>query len=117
MLASASYDRTVQLVRFEKGYSLRSQEGGRLIWYIDGTPVAKGWKPQGTRRFEEWRIILNVTVGGNVCNGQIPTDGCYDLVIHEMGMYKEPPCRWQKFKSNWVHTKEGALNARLSGSA
>jgi len=81
--------------------------GGRCVWYIDGKSVMKAQKPAGTRRFEEWRIILNVAVGGDVCNGQTPSDGCYDLIVHELKMCLGPEGRWQRFDRDWVKTKEG----------
>lgn len=88
----------------------RSREGGRMVWYIDGRPVMKAWKPKGTRRFEEWRILLNVAVGGNVCNGRVPADGCYDLVVHDIGLYEEPHGGWQRFEHDFKHTNEGRPN-------
>jgi len=82
-------------------------EGGRCVWYIDGKSVMKAQKPAGTRRFEDWRIILNVAIGGDVCQGKIPTDGTYDMIVHELKMCLGPEGRWQRFERDWVKTKEG----------
>lgn len=82
-------------------------DGGRCVWYIDGKAVMKASKPPGTRRFEEWRIILNIAVGGNVCSGVLPNDGCYDFVIHELKMCDGPRGSWQQFENDWRKTKEG----------
>lgn len=82
-------------------------EGGRCVWYIDGKAIMKAMKPRGTRRFEEWRIILNVAVGGDVCKGTVPNDGCYDFVVHELKMCLGPDGSWSRFERDWVKTKEG----------
>jgi beta-glucanase (GH16 family) len=82
-------------------------EGGRCVWYIDGKPVMKAERPHGTRRFEEWRIILNVAIGGNVCKGQVPSDGCYDLVVHDLKMCEAPEGGWSQFERDWQKANEG----------
>lgn len=83
-------------------------DGGRCVWYIDGKAVMKASKPPGTRRFEGWRIILNIAVGGNVCSGEVPSDGCYDFVVHELKMCDGPSGGgWQRFEKDWSKAKEG----------
>jgi beta-glucanase (GH16 family) len=79
-------------------------EGGRLIWYIDGKAVMKASRPAGTRRMEDFQVILNIAVGGNVNNGAVPNDGTYDLAVHELKMCDHVP---GKFESDWQRTKEG----------
>jgi beta-glucanase (GH16 family) len=82
-------------------------EGGRCVWYIDGKAVMKAGRPPGIRRFEDWRIILNVAMGGTVCKGQVPSDGCYDLVVHELKMCEEPEGGWPQFERDWLDTRDG----------
>ena len=84
-----------------------SGDGGRLIWYIDGRPVMKAWRPWGTRRMEDFQVILNIAVGGNVNNGAVPDDGTYDLVVHELKMCEGPPGGMEMFEHDWQHTAEG----------
>jgi len=81
---------------------------GRMIWYIDGRPVMKGNIPQGTRRMEDFRILINIAMGGNVCQGKVPKDGYYDLVVSEVKMCEEPPMGgWQAFERSWNSCSEG----------
>ncbi|KAM3498306.1 hypothetical protein MY10362_008362 [Beauveria mimosiformis] len=40
---------------------------GRMIWYIDGRPVMKATVPEGTRPLRDMTVLLNVAMGGNVC--------------------------------------------------
>ncbi|OAL02028.1 concanavalin A-like lectin/glucanase [Phaeosphaeriaceae sp. SRC1lsM3a] len=81
---------------------------GRMIWYIDGRPVMKGNIPVGTRRMEEFRILINIAMGGNVCQGKLPRDGYYDFVISDLMMCEEPPHGgWQQFEQAWGSTPEG----------
>lgn len=78
-------------------------QGGRMVWYIDGRPAMKATVPEGTRRLSEFRIIANVAIGGNVCSGQIPADGNYDLVIHELKFEDLP----SGFDQAWNQAPEG----------
>ncbi|KAH8711830.1 concanavalin A-like lectin/glucanase domain-containing protein [Phaeosphaeriaceae sp. PMI808] len=80
---------------------------GRMIWYIDGRPVMKGNIPLGTRRMEEFRLMINIAMGGNVCDGKLPKDGYYDLVISDVKMCEEPQGGWQQFEHAWNSTPEG----------
>lgn len=82
-------------------------QGGKAVWYIDGNAVMKADIPPGTRRISDWRIILNVAMGGNVCGGKLPRDGQYDFVVHELKMTDEPMGGWGRFGEEWQKTKEG----------
>ena len=76
---------------------------GRMIWYIDGRPVMKVGIPGGTRPMRDFTILLNVAMGGNVCQGQIPKDGAYDLIVHWLAMMDEPEARgWGGFETDWA---------------
>jgi beta-glucanase (GH16 family) len=81
--------------------------GGRLVWYIDGNAVMKASIPEGTRRMSDWRIILNVAMGGNVCGGRLPANGVYDFVVHELKMEEGPSAGWGQFGVDWERTREG----------
>lgn len=78
-----------------------------MVWYIDGKPVMKAGIPDGTRRLSEYRIIVNVACGGNVCAGKVPADGTYDLVVHELRFEDQPPGGWRGFESAWNSAPEG----------
>ena len=82
-------------------------QGGKAVWYLDGHPVMKAGIPEGTRRMEDWKIIINVAMGGNVCQGRIPTDGEYLLVIHELKLCDEPAGGWSTFERDWNAASEG----------
>lgn len=81
--------------------------GGRMVWYIDGRAVMKATIPDGTRRIDDWRIVVNVAMGGNVCQGVLPADGYYDLVIHSIKMLDQPPHGWHGFEGDWRSAREG----------
>ncbi|CAO2650221.1 Nn.00g015130.m01.CDS01 [Neocucurbitaria sp. VM-36] len=95
------------------GFAWIEEEGipewrGRMIWYIDGRAVMKGNIPLGTRRMEDFRLMINIAMGGNVCQGRLPRDGYYDLVVSEVKMCEEPPQgAWQGFEQAWNSTPEG----------
>lgn len=80
---------------------------GKLLWYIDGRPVMKATKPGGTRPMRDFRIIINIAVGGNVCKGRLPPDGVYELVIRDLAMWDWPPGGWERFSKDWDATREG----------
>jgi beta-glucanase (GH16 family) len=82
-------------------------EGGRMIWYIDGRPVMKASRPAGTRRLEDFQVILNIAVGGNVNKGAVPADGVYDMCVHELKMSESVPGGQGRFESDWGFTTEG----------
>ncbi|KAI1501892.1 glycoside hydrolase family 16 protein [Biscogniauxia marginata] len=87
----------------------KSAGGGRLMWYIDGRPVMKNLMPPGTRPIEDWCILLNVAMGGNVCQGKVPRDGAYDLVVHGLQMSEALDGGWERFDQNWHHCVDGAV--------
>lgn len=80
---------------------------GRLVWYIDGRAVMKALMPEGTRRMSDWRIIINLAMGGNVCKGKLPADGAYDFVLRELGIWDAPPGGWEQFGRDFDGTREG----------
>jgi beta-glucanase (GH16 family) len=96
-----------QGVRFDFAWDEDEQGQGKLVWYIDGRPVMKANKPQGTRPMKDFRILINVAVGGNVCQGVMPEDGTYEFVIRELAMWDAPPGGWDRFAHDWKNTKEG----------
>ncbi|KAJ6157304.1 hypothetical protein N7470_004896 [Penicillium chermesinum] len=63
---------------------------GRLVWLIDGRPIMRAEKPPGTRKMSEFRILINIAVGGNVCQGNMPGDGCYEMVVRDLAMWDAP---------------------------
>lgn len=94
------------------GFAWIEEEGipgwrGRLIWYIDGTPVMKGNIPLGTRKMQDFRILINIAMGGTVNKGQLPSNGYYDFVISDLKMCEEPIGGWGAFESAWSSTPEG----------
>jgi len=80
---------------------------GRMVWYIDGRPVMKANIPQGTRRLEEYRLLINIAMGGTVCAKKLPKDGYYDLVVSDLKMCEEPAGGWHQFERDWGVTPEG----------
>jgi len=78
-----------------------------MMFYLDGKPIMKCDKPAGTKRFEGWRVLVNIAMGGNVCNGQVPRDGSYQMEIFALGMRDDPPGGWAGFERDWQHTAEG----------
>lgn len=79
---------------------------GRLLWYIDGRPVLKGTIPPNTRPLREFTILLNVAMGGDVCQGKTPADGSYDMVVHSLFLASEQENGgWAKFESDWNSKK------------
>lgn len=78
-----------------------------MVWFIDGRPVMKASIPVGTRRMEDYRILLNVAMGGNVCQGRLPKDGYYDLVVSDVKMCEEPVGGWGEFDRAWSMAPDG----------
>lgn len=75
---------------------------GRLLWYIDGRPVMKAEIPEGTRPMRDMTVLLNVAMGGNVCQGKTPADGSYDYVVHTLLMADElEGGGWDRFHRDW----------------
>ena len=84
----------------------RNTGGGRAVWYIDGRPVMKAPIPPGARRMSDWQIIINVAMGGNVCQGKTPANGHYDMVIYELKLCDDPTGGWSRFEADWVGCPE-----------
>jgi len=82
-------------------------DGGRMVWYIDGRAVMKASIPKGTRRMSDWQIIINVAMGGHVCQGKRPADGHYDFVIYDLRLMEEPTGGWERFGGDWNAAPEG----------
>ncbi|KAJ5724787.1 hypothetical protein N7493_006515 [Penicillium malachiteum] len=80
---------------------------GRLVWLIDGVPIMRAEKPPGTRKMSEFRILINIAVGGNVCQGNLPSDGCYETVVRELAMWDAPPGGWREFDRAWMNARDG----------
>lgn len=94
------------------GFAWIEEEGvpnwrGRMIWYIDGRAVQKANIPHGIRRMEDFRILINIAMGGTVCKGVLPKDGYYDMVISELKMCEEPVGGWHQFERDWGSAPEG----------
>ncbi|KAI1084904.1 glycoside hydrolase family 16 protein [Whalleya microplaca] len=87
----------------------KSAGGGKLMWYIDGRPVMKNLMPAGTRPIEDWCILLNVAMGGNVCQGKKPHPGAYDMAVHCLQLSDAPEGGWGKFDGDWQHCPDGAI--------
>ncbi|KAI0405290.1 glycoside hydrolase family 16 protein [Xylaria palmicola] len=87
----------------------KSAGGGRLMWYIDGRPIMKNLMPPGTRPIEDWTVLLNIAMGGNVCQGKTPQDGTYDMVVHNLQMSETPDGGWARFDHDWQHCVDGAV--------
>ncbi|KAI1262109.1 concanavalin A-like lectin/glucanase domain-containing protein [Xylariaceae sp. FL1019] len=87
----------------------KSAGGGRLMWYIDERPVMKNLMPAGTRSIEDWTILLNIAMGGNVCQGKQPREGSYDMIVHGLQMSEMPDGGWGKFDLDWQHCVDGAI--------
>lgn len=84
-----------------------SGEGGRCLWYIDGRAVMKADRPAGTRRLEDFQVILNIAVGGNVNQGVTPADGQYDMVVYELKMCESVPGGMDRFEADWRSCRGG----------
>ena len=55
----------------------------------------------------EWNVLLNVAMGGNVCQGKIPNAGVYDMVVHMLYLADEPDGGWGRFEHDWTSVAEG----------
>ncbi|KAF2496985.1 concanavalin A-like lectin/glucanase [Lophium mytilinum] len=84
-----------------------NQDTGKLLWYIDGAPVMKANIPPGTRPMADFRLIINVAMGGNVCGGKLPDNGHYDLVLSDLKMVESPAGGWDRFEQEWNQAQEG----------
>jgi hypothetical protein len=95
-------------IRFDFAWDCPSGgPGGRLLWSIDGRPVMKNVMPEGTRRIDDWCVIINVAMGGNVCAGKTPPEGSYDFVVHEVKLSDDPEGGWGSFEAAWQVCPQG----------
>ncbi|KAI5459685.1 glycoside hydrolase family 16 protein [Mariannaea sp. PMI_226] len=75
---------------------------GKMVWYINNTPVMKH-TPKGNRPMKDMTVLLNVAMGGNVCEGQRPADGHYDMVIQSLFVASDPEHGgWSRFEADWA---------------
>ncbi|KAJ2976314.1 hypothetical protein NQ176_g5025 [Zarea fungicola] len=59
---------------------------------------------EASRPLRDMTVLLNVAMGGNVCKGQVPADGAYDLVVFSMSMAHEMEHGgWGRFEYDWGH--------------
>lgn len=63
--------------------------------------------PPGARRISDWQVIINVAMGGNVCQGKTPREGSYDMVVHDLRFIEEPTGGWGRFEQDWGGAPEG----------
>lgn len=84
-----------------------SSGGGRYLWWIDGRPVMKWHIPEGFRPMREWTVLLNIAMGGNVCQGKTPPQGSFEMVVHELRMSGECDGGWGRFEGSWWQAPEG----------
>ncbi|RMZ85392.1 hypothetical protein DV737_g731, partial [Chaetothyriales sp. CBS 132003] len=89
-------DMAKRAVKYEFAWDQDEQGGGkgRLVWWIDGRPIMKAPIPDGQRPMRDFQVLVNIAMGGNVCQGQRPRDGTYDFVVHEVIMSDEPEGGW-----------------------
>jgi hypothetical protein len=80
---------------------------GKLIWYIDGVPVMRASKPTGTRPMKDFRIIVNIAMGGTVNKGTLPPDGTYEMIVRDLEAWEAPVGGWTAFERDWMRTPEG----------
>ncbi|KAF2752770.1 concanavalin A-like lectin/glucanase [Pseudovirgaria hyperparasitica] len=101
---------SAQGARFDFAWEEDEATGqGRFVWYIDSKPVMKASKPAGTRRMRDFRIMINIAVGGNVCKGKMPGDGTYEMVVRNLAMWEEPPGGWGRFNGDFCSAREGHM--------
>ena len=83
---------------------------GRIIWWIDGVAVMKAPIPLDMKRpLQDFVVLLNVAMGGNVCQERVPEEGSYDFVVNEMWMADEPDGGWNRFEQDWNRAREGDM--------
>ncbi|KAJ9123609.1 hypothetical protein QFC24_003825 [Naganishia onofrii] len=81
---------------------------GKLIWYINDVAVMRAAKPVGTRPMKDFRILLNIAVGGTLNKGRLPEDGVYEMAVRDMEVWDAPPRGgWVGFERDWKRTQEG----------
>lgn len=76
----------------------------KLVWVIDGKPEMRALLPSGLRPLSDWKILLNVAMGGNVCQGQVPSEGTYDMVVHSIELAQIQDKTIERY---WADAPEG----------
>lgn len=95
-------------VKYEFAWEQDEGSGkGRYMWWIDGRAVMKCDIPEGFRRMREWTVLLNVAMGGNVCQGKTPKEGEYVMVVHELRLSGECDGGWGRFEADWWRAPQG----------
>jgi beta-glucanase (GH16 family) len=92
-------------IRFEFAWNEKG-----LVWWIDGRPVMKAPLPKGTRPMSDFVVLLNIAMGGNVCQGRLPRpDTTHDLVVHDLRLLAEPEAGggWQGFDQAYRQARQG----------
>jgi beta-glucanase (GH16 family) len=97
-------DMAARPVRFAFGWD---QATARLVWWVDGRPVMRARIPEGTRPLRDWCVLLNVAMGGNVCQGRIPDPGAYEMAVSRMWVAEAPEEGWGVFEQGWNTAPEG----------
>lgn len=85
----------------------RTTGHGKMIWYIDGAPVMRASKPAGTRPMKDFRILLNIAVGGTLNKGTLPADGTYEMAARDLEAWDAPVGGWSAFERDWKRAPEG----------
>lgn len=92
------------------------EKPGRMMFWIDDRAVMKAYIPTGIRAMSDFQIVINIAMGGNVCQGRTPAEGSYDFVVHEIKICEEPQVEgnsggmangWERFERDWRTTPEG----------
>jgi hypothetical protein len=57
---------------------------------------------------EDFRILINIAMAGKVCQGKLPRDGYYDMIVSDLKMCEEPlQGGWQGLNTRGTtHLKE-----------
>lgn len=95
-------------VRYEFAWD-ESDAGLRMLWWVDGQVVMKTGLKSGTlgRRLSEFQVVINVAMGGNVCGGQSPGEGVYEMRVAEIRIAGECEGGWGRFENDFKRAREG----------
>ena len=96
-------------VRYEFAWEEDDQRGLRMVWWIDGKVVMKTGLARGTlgRRLSDFQIVVNIAMGGNVCGGQAPREGVYEMRVAEIKIARECEGGWGRFETDFQRGREG----------
>lgn len=56
---------------------------------------------------KDFRILLNIAVGGTLNKGTLPADGTYEMAVRELEMWDAPEGGWTAFEKDWRRAPEG----------